>query len=286
MPRALWKGSLAFGLVNIPVELHTAVRSHLPKFRLLHRADSAPIEYQRVCRRDGKPVAWQDLVKGYEYEKGQFVVLTKEDFETAAVEKTRTAEIIDFVDRNAIDDRFFETPYYVTPTRGSERAYAVLREALREAGKVGVARVFLREIQHLSVVEVVGPILVLTLMRFADELVSPETFSLPDTPRASAKELELARMLVENLSSEWRPDKYKDEYRENLMRVIRAKMKGKRVKLEPAATQTDTKVVDLMSRLRESLERAKAMPGKATKKPRGAKRGPAAGTRRRSKHAA
>src|SRR6478672_2192269 len=125
MARALWKGSIAFGLVNIPVELHTAVRDHRPRLRMLHATDKSPIHFTRVCERDGKPVAWNDLVKGYEYSKGRFVVLTKEDFETAALEKTKTVEILDFVEADEIDDRFFETPYYLVPTTGGERAYAL-----------------------------------------------------------------------------------------------------------------------------------------------------------------
>ena len=133
MARALWKGSISFGLVNIPIELHTAVRDHRPKFRMLHAKDKSPVKYERVCIRDGHAVAWEDLVKGFEYAKGHFVILTKEDFKAAAVEKTRTIDIIDFVETDSIDDRFFETPYYLVPAKGGERAYALLREALRES---------------------------------------------------------------------------------------------------------------------------------------------------------
>src|SRR3990170_2659099 len=137
MARAMWKGSIAFGLVNIPIELYSAVRDHRPKFRLLHAKDESPVSYERVCQNEGKPVAWEDLVKGYEYEKGQFVILTKDDFKTAAIEKTRTVDIIDFVKADEIDDRFFETPYYLVPSKGGERAYALLREAIRDSGRVG-----------------------------------------------------------------------------------------------------------------------------------------------------
>src|SRR5262245_44679285 len=144
MARAIWKGSLSFGLVNIPVELFTAVRDSRPRFRLLHRADESPVEYQRVCRREGKPVAWEDLVNGYEYAKGQFVTLTKDDFEQAALEKSRTVDVLEFVEGTAVDDRYFEQPYYLVPAKGAERAYAVLREALRKSGKIGIARIILR----------------------------------------------------------------------------------------------------------------------------------------------
>ena len=155
MARALWKGSISFGLVNIPIELHTAVRNHRPKFRMLHAKDKSPVKFERICIRDGHPVAWEDLVKGYEYQKGHFVVLTKEDFQAAALNKTRTVDIIDFVKADEIDDRFFETPYYLTPSKGGERAYALLREAIRESGRVGIAKFILRDAQHLAAVEVI-----------------------------------------------------------------------------------------------------------------------------------
>src|SRR5499427_7044894 len=174
MPRAIWKGSLAFGLVNIPVELHTAVRDHRPRFRLLHAKDKSPVRFERVCIRDGNPVAWEDVVKGYEISKGHFVVLTKDDFKAAAVKKTRTIDIIDFVKADAIDDRFFETPYYLVPAKGGERAYALLREAIRESGRLGIAKFILRDAQHLAAVEAIDDALVLSVMRFADELADPK----------------------------------------------------------------------------------------------------------------
>src|SRR5688572_19480424 len=168
--RAIWTGSLSFGLVNIPIALHKAVRDIRPHFRMLHAKDKSPVRFQRVCIRDGHPVAWEDLVKGYEYSKGHFVVLTKEDFSAAAVEKTRTIDIVDFVEAQEIDDRFFETPYYVTPATGGDRAYALLREAIRESGRVGIAKFILRDTQHLAAVEVIQDAIVLSVMRFADEL--------------------------------------------------------------------------------------------------------------------
>ncbi len=255
MPRAIWKGSLSFGLVNVPIELHTAVRDSRPRFRLLHRQDASPIEYQRVCRRDGKPVAWEDLVKGYEYAKGQFVVLTKDDFETAALEKSRTVEILEFVNGEEIDDRYFEQPYYLAPAKGAERAYAVLREALRKTRQIGVSRFIMRETQHLAALEVAGDAMVLTMMRFAEELVDTAPLNLPDKSIVRDKELQMAVSLVESLTDKWQPDKYKDEYRENLMRIIEAKLKGKQPRLvAEAAGPGRAEVVDLMERLRKSLK--------------------------------
>ena len=170
MARSIWKGSIAFGLVNIPVELYSATRDHRPKFRLLHAKDEQPVRYERVCQKEGKPVAWEDLVKGYEYAKGHFVVITKDDFKTAALEKTKTIDIIDFVDPKEIDERYFETPYYLQAGKGAERSYALLREAIRDSGRIGIAKIILREAQHLAAVEAIGDALVLTMMRFADEL--------------------------------------------------------------------------------------------------------------------
>src|SRR5918993_427796 len=225
MPRALWKGSISFGLVNIPIELHTAVRNHRPRFRMLHAKDKSPVKFQRVCVRDGHPLTWDELVKGYEYEKGRFVVLTKDDFEAAALEKSRTVDIIDFVEAEAIDDRFFETPYYLVPAKSGERAYALLREAIRQSKRVGIAKFILRDAQHLAAVEVIGDALVLTVMRFADELVDTKNFNFPPATNLRKNELEMAKALVNNLAAEWDPGKYTDQYRENLLRIIQGKVK-------------------------------------------------------------
>src|SRR5207247_10021855 len=202
-PRALWKGSIRFGLVNIPIALHTAVRDHRPHFRMLHAKDKSPVRFERVCIRDGTPVAWEDLVKGYEYEKGHFVVVTKEDFQAAALEKTRTVDILDFVKSEEIDDRYFETPYYLVPGKGAERAYALLREAIRESGRIGIAKFILRDAQHLAAVEVIEQALVLSVMRFADELVDAPSFSFPAADVVRSRELEMAKTLVDNLASDW-----------------------------------------------------------------------------------
>ena len=260
MARALWKGSISFGLVNIPIELHTAVRNHRPKFRMLHAKDKSPVKFERVCIRDGHPVAWEDLVKGFEYAKGHFVVLTKEDFQAAAVEKTRAVDIIDFVKAEEIDDRYFETPYYLVPAKGGERAYGLLREAIRESGRIGIAKFILRDAQHLAAVEVIENAIVLTMMRFADELVDVGQFEFPGNEGVRKPELDMAKALVNSLAAEWEPAKYTDEYRENLLRIIKAKMKGKEAKLEPAAEPRQAEVVDLMERLRRSLEQSGGKP--------------------------
>jgi DNA end-binding protein Ku len=283
MARALWKGSISFGLVNIPIELHTAVRNHRPRFRMLHAKDKSPVRFERVCIRDGHAVAWEDLVKGYEYAKGHFVVVTKEDFQAAALNKTRTIDIIDFVKSDEIDDRYFETPYYLVPAKGGERAYALLREAIRESGRTGVAKFILREAQHLAAVEVIEDAIVLSVMRFADELVDEKQFEFPGTKDVRPQELQMAKALVNSLAAEWDPSKYTDQYRENLMRIVQGKVKGKEVTLAPDAEPRQAEVVDLMQRLRLSLEQGSRGKSRAAR-PRAQKTKRA--SKRRAKHAA
>ena len=255
MARAIWKGSVAFGLVNIPVELYTAVRDTRPRFRLLHAEDKSPVRFERVCAREGKPVAWEELVKGYEYEKGRFVILSKEDFRLAALEKTRTVDIRAFVKSEDIDDRFFESSYFIVPAKGGERAYALLREAIRQGKRVGIATIILREQSHLAAVEVIRDALVLTLMRYGDELVDVNQFRFPAVD-IRKPELEMARTLVSAFEAEWDPSKYQDEYRNNLMKIIKAKLKGRAPRLEAEPEPPQAEVVDLMERLRKSLETA------------------------------
>jgi DNA end-binding protein Ku len=281
MARSIWKGSIAFGLVNIPIEVYSATRDHRPKFRLLHAKDEEPVRYERVCQKEGKPVAWDDLVKGYEYAKNQFVVLTRDDFKTAAVEKTKTIDILDFVDPAEIDERYFETPYYLTPGKGAERAYALLREAIRDSGRLGIAKMILRDAQHLAAVEAIGDALVLTMMRFADELADLDEFRFPKKADIRAGELHMARQLIASLESKWDPKRYTDEYKTNLMRVIEAKVKGKAPKLiAEDRGPKQANVVDLMARLRASLEGKQASgrtpkPGSARRTRRNAERGSA-----------
>jgi DNA end-binding protein Ku len=259
----MWKGSIAFGLVNIPIELYSAVRDHRPKFRLLHARDESPVSYERVCQSEGKAVGWEDLVKGYEYEKGQFVVLTKDDFKTAAIEKTKTIDILDFVDPGQIDERYFETPYYLQPGKGADRAYALLRDAIEKSGKIGIAKIILRDAQHLAAVETIENAIVLTMMRFADELADLSDFRFPKSEAIRPGEMNMALQLIDSLRADWEPEKYTDEYKENLMKVIQGKLKGKKPRLQERETKQTADVVDLMARLRASLE-GKGTPKRKT----------------------
>jgi DNA end-binding protein Ku len=284
MPRAIWKGSISFGLVTIPVELHTAVRDHRPKFRMLHARDKSPVRYERVCQREGKPVAWEDLVKGFEYEKGQFIVLTKDDLKAAAVNKDKAIDIMDFVEADQIDDRYFETPYYLTPQKGGQHAYALLREALKDSGRVGVAKIIIREAQNLAALEVIENALVLTMLRYADELVDTSQLEFPAGDKVRKAELDMAKMLINNLASEWDPSKYTDEYRDNLMKLIKARMKGERPKLPHAEEPQEGKVVDLMERLRRSLEQRQ--PAARSRSAQGARKKSKTRAKPKTRHAA
>ena len=259
---AIWKGSLTFGLVNIPVELKTAVRADHISFRLLHEEDLSPVKYERVCQADGETVPWNEIVKGYEYEKGKFIVLTDQDFKTAALEQSRTIDILDFVKQDEIDPRYFETPYYLVPTKGGEKPYALLREAIRTSGSVGIGKIIIRQTQHLAGVKVIGDALVLEIMRFANELVDPAEFNFPARNAVRPQELQMAEQLVSNLAEPFDPTRYTDDYRANLMKVIKAKMKGKKPRLEePEGGKPDSGVLDLMSRLRASLEEGSGKKG-------------------------
>jgi DNA end-binding protein Ku len=268
---------LSFGLVAIPVQMHTAVREHRPKFRLLHAKDKSPIKYERVCQRDGKAVAWEDLVKGYEYERGRYVVLTKDDFKAAALEKDRRVQVSDFVPSDAIDDRYFDQPYYLLPDKGGEHAYAVFEQALAEAGRIGIGKVVMREKQHLVAVESIEGRLVLTMMRYADEVVQTPDVAGLDRVKVPARELKLATDLIDALASDWEPEKYTDDYQKNLQEVIKGKMKGETVVLEEDEAVMGAEVVDLAERLRQSLKAAggprKAKTAKSTQSARRASKG-------------
>ena len=255
MARPLWKGTLGFGLVSIPVEVHTAVRDVGPHFHFLRRRDKSPVGYQKVAKADNTPVSSGELVKGYEYEKGRYVVLTDEDFEKAAVKRNSRIELLDFVEAGEVDDRYFDKPYYLLPGKGGGKAYALLREALRDAGRIGIAKVVLRNKPHLAAVEAIEDALVLSTMRFRSEVVPIEEYEFPRA-EIRAPELEMATQLVEGLAAEWDPDKYTDEYRANLLKIIEAKRTKARPALEVQEMEADAKVVDLMERLRRSLGQA------------------------------
>lgn len=266
---AAWKGTISFGLVSIPVELRTAVQSDHVSFKMLHAEDLAPVKYERVCAKDGEPVPWGEIVKGYEYTKGKYVILTDEDFRAAALASSKTIDILDFVRAEEIDPRFFDTPYYLVAAKGGEKGYALLREAMRTTGSVGVGKLTMHQKQHLAAIKTVGDAMMLETMRFANELVDSSGLSFPSSELVRPQELKMAEQLVANLAEPFEPEKYTDEYRANLMKIIRAKMKGQKIEAAPVEEPESTKVIDLMSRLQASLEQSS---GKKARKSRTRKR--------------
>ncbi len=263
--RAIWKGAISFGLVNIPVGLYSATRREELKFRLLRRSDLSPINYKRVAEVDGKEVPWDEIVKGYEYEKGKFIVLKEEDFQRVDVEATQTVDITDFVELADINPMFFQKPYFMEPLKGGEKAYALLREALTQTGRVGIAKVVIKDREHLAAVKPSGPALVLELMHFADELIPADRLNLPDGA-VGKKELEMAKSLVESMSDEWEPTKYTDDYKTALLELIQKKIEagGKELPELKKAAPKKTNVIDLVDVLQESIDRAKKKPAKKT----------------------
>jgi DNA end-binding protein Ku len=234
---------------------------------MLHKDDLSPIKYDRVCEAEGVSVPWNEIVKGYEYKKGKYIVLTDEDFKAAALESSKTIEILGFVDAGEIDPRFFETPYYLLPGKSADKPYALLREAIRTTGKVGIGKVTLRtNSYHLVSIRTDDDALTLEIMRFEDELVDQSTFSFPKADAIRPQELKMAEQLVENLAEPFDPSKYHDEYRTNLKKIINAKMKGKKVDYDEPEEPAATPVLDLMARLQASLDQGRKARPAARKK--------------------
>jgi DNA end-binding protein Ku len=276
MARAIWKGSISFGLVNIPIALYPATRREELKFRLLRKSDLSPVNYKRVAQKDGKEVSWDEIVKGYEYEKGKYVVLKDEDFERVDLEATQTVDIQDFVDQEEIDPMFFYKPYYLEPQKGGDKAYALLRDALKNSKKVGIAKVVIKTRQYLAGVKPEDGALVLELMHFADELADTEKLHLPKKVEVGKREMTMAKSLIDSMASKWNPEKYHDDYREALMEVIEEKVEagGKEIEEKTRKAPKPTKVIDLVSVLQKSLEQTGAKR-KATRKSRTRKAHPA-----------
>jgi DNA end-binding protein Ku len=276
MARAIWKGSISFGLVNIPIALYPATRREELKFRLLRKSDLSPVNYKRVAEKDGKEVPWNQIVKGYEYEKGKYVVLKDEDFERVDLEATQTVDIQDFVDQEEIDPIFFYKPYYLEPQKGGDKAYVLLRDALKDSGKVGIAKVVIKTREYLAGVKPEDGVLVLELMHFADELADPGRLHIPKKIEVGKREMNMAKSLIDSMSSKWNPEKYRDDYREALMEVIEEKVEagGKEIEEKPKRAPKPTKVIDLVSVLQKSLEQTGAKK-KATTKSRRKQKEPA-----------
>ena len=272
MPRAIWKGSISFGLVHVPVALYPAEKRNELHLSMLDSRDFSPVGYKRVNRTTGDEVPYEQIVRGYEYEKGEYVVLTEEDLKRANVEATQTVEILDFVDASQIPLSFYDKPYYLEPQKRGEKAYALLRETLKRTGKVGVAKVVLHTREHIAALVPMGDALVLDLLRYNEDLRSAEELKIPRGELKelgiSEKELDMARRLVESMVEGWQPEKYHDEYRDDLLHLVDERVNaGQTHVLEtapPEAVPRAAEVIDLMTQLKKSVEarQAKAASGK------------------------
>jgi DNA end-binding protein Ku len=287
MARAIWSGTISFGLLNVPVKLYSAVSRKSIRFNELRESDSSRVRHKRVAESDGEEVAYEEIVKGYEISPDRYVVLTREELEELNPAKTRAIEIQDFVDIEDIDPIYFESPYYLGPAEGAEKAYGLLVKSMEASGKAAIARFVLRNKEHLAAIRPMDGVLTLTTMRFADEVVSPKELEdvLPDSaPRVEKREREMAEKLIDSLAGEFKPDKYRDEYREQLLSLIEQKGEGKEIVAPEGEEPEPTKAPDLMAALEESLAAVKgeelAGDGGTKRKP---KRKPAAKSSARRK---
>lgn len=256
-PRSLWKGSLSFGLVNVPVRVVTAVREKDVRFHMLHDADGARIQQKRVCSADGEEVSYEHIVKGFPVGGDEHVVLTKEEMEAADPEKSETIDISEFVDIYQIDPIYFEKPYYLVPEKGAAKAYRLLVEAMKDTSKVALARVVMRDKEHLVAVRPIGEVLAMTTLVYHDELVDQADLEVPvPSAKPSEKELAMAQQLIDALSSDFDPEKYRDTYRERIMEIIERKAQGKEIVASPR--KEPAKAKDLADALAASLEAARS----------------------------
>ena len=267
MAHAIWSGAINFGLVTIPVKLFTAVKTDDLSFNMLHKKDEGRIKYERVCSVDGQPVPWDEIVKGYEYEKGQYVLLTDEDFAKVNPEATQSVDIVEFVELDRINPMFFDKPYYLEPTKQGRHAYALLREALAGSNRVAIARVVIRTKEYIAAVKPLEDALVLELMHWANEIVPAATLDLPGGENLPEKEMQMARMLIDTMSvNEFEPEKFNNQYHDALLTMIEARAEGKELpKAKKAPVRS--KVVNLMDVLAQSLEESKKRRGADGEKP-------------------
>ena len=261
MARAIWSGSISFGLLNVPVKLYSAVSKQTVRFRELREGDSSRVKHKRVAESDGKEVPYEKIVKGYEYAPDQYVVLSRDELSELEPQRSRAIEIQDFVDLDDIDPIYFEQPYYLGPDKGAERAYSLLVQAMKDARKVAIARFVLRNKEHLAAIRPMDDVLTLTTMRFHDEVTSPkdldDVFEESKPKKPEARELAMAKQLIESLTSDFKPNDYRDEYREELLDLLERKAAGKDVVSAPTEEPKPTKAPDLMAALEESLAAVK-----------------------------
>lgn len=257
--RSIWSGAVSFGLINIPVKIYSASEERALKFRMLDKHGHCPISYAKICRTTGQEIPYEDIVKGYEYQKGDYVILTDDDFEKVAPKKTKTIDIVSFVDEDEIPSMNIDKPYYIEPEKKAEKAYVLLREALKRSKKVAVAKWVMRNKEHIAMIRPEERALVLVQLRYQDEVRSPEDLHIPGKGSYDKKELDMALMLINQLKEHFDADEYRDTYTEELKKIIAKKAKGKPIKVakgDEAPQPTDMR--NLMEALRKSLEAEKS----------------------------
>jgi DNA end-binding protein Ku len=264
MPRTLWKGAISFGLVHIPVGLYSAEKRNSFDLTMLDRRTMKPVGFKRYNKENGKDVSWDDIVKGYEYDKGRYVVLTDEDFRRANVEATQTVDILSFVDKGEINPIFYETPYYLAPDKRGHKGYALLRETLKQTGKVGIANVVIRTRQYVAALIPVEDVIVMNTLRYSNEVRDTSDLELPSSHLkaigVSPREVDMARRLVEGMTATWKPKQYKDTYHEDLLALIDKRIKSGQTEVVTEPSPEEVKrpakgeVIDLMSLLKKSVE--------------------------------
>jgi DNA end-binding protein Ku len=266
MASSIWSGAINFGLVTIPVKLFTAVRSDDLSFNMLHGKDGGRIKYDRTCSVDGKPVPWDEIIKGYEYEKGQYVELTDEDFKKVNPVASQSVDILEFVDLDKINPMYFDKPYYLEPSKQGKHAYALLRESLTVANKVAIARVVIRTKEYIAAVKPIGEALVLQLMHWASEIVESTSLELPASDETLPEgEMKMAKMLIDTMSvDDFEPEKFVNKYHDELLAMIEARAQGKEVPKAPKVAAPRNKIVNLMDVLAQSLEESKKRRASAT----------------------
>jgi DNA end-binding protein Ku len=261
--RAIWKGTISFGLVSIPISLYPATKREELKFNLLRKSDMSPINYKRIAELDGKEVPWDQIVKGYEYEKGKYVVIREEDFKRVDVEATQTVDIINFVELKKINPLLFYKPYYMEPGKGGDKAYVLLRDALARSEKIGIAKVVIRVRQHLAAIKTQKDGLMLELMHFPDELRDLKDFKVPGAKNASKPEMNMATQLIESMTTDWDPTMYHDDYHEALEKLIEDRVSHGDKELPPARrAKSPTKAVDLVAILQRSIQQTRTKSGR------------------------
>ena len=269
--RPIWKGAISFGLVNIPITLYPATRREELRFHFLRKGDLSPINNKRVAEADGKEVPWDHIVRGYQYEKGKFIVLNDDDFSRVDVEATQTVDIQEFVEVEEINPMYFSKPYYMEPSKGGDKAYALLRDVLGATKRVGIAKVVIKTREHLAAVKAQGDALVLELMHFSGEIIDSDELHVPAKVKIGKKESDMAKQLVESMTGKWDPAKYKDDYKEALLGVIEKKVAaGGKDLAKPKKTKgvKATNVIDLVAVLQKSIQEHGSHRAKKTTRPK------------------